>query len=153
MKSSLIWKSAILLALALGTQAAFAVTPEEESEKKCMKPKFRDFTPAVNAEVAAGTDISFHVNRLADPAHIKATAKGIPMKLEIADKKTFYYAKGKLPADLTTGFARIHIQAKAAEGDCLGQDGWLIKIKGDEAAATEQDASAESAEKPAGATQ
>ncbi|CAG1020365.1 hypothetical protein MTYM_00223 [Methylococcales bacterium] len=129
MKTSKLRKSAILpLTLLVFAQAASAVTPAEEEEKKCIKPKFRDFVPAPKSEVKPESEISFHINHIADPLHIKANAKNIPLKLEIVDKKTFYYVKAKLPEELKDGYARIHVQAKSAEGECIGQDGWLIKI-------------------------
>lgn len=131
MRSTNVRKSALFFIALIFSQMASAVTPAEEEEKKCMKPKFRDFSPAANAEVAPKSSISFHINRLADPNHISASAKKIPMKIEVVDKKTFYYVTGKLPDELTEGFARIHVQAKALEGECIGQDGWLVKIKGD----------------------
>ncbi|MBS4050019.1 MAG: hypothetical protein KGZ69_02300 [Methylomonas sp.] len=134
MKLSTSWKSAILLTGLAFAPLVSAITPAEETEKKCVKPKFRDFSPAPNSEVKPETEISFHINRNADPLHIGASAKKIPLKVEIDDKKTFYYVTAKLPAELRDGYARIHIEAKSAEGDCIGQDGWLVKI-GEKAAA------------------
>ena len=128
MKSSKFWKSAILLTTLVFTHASSAETPAEETEKKCIKPKFRDFSPAHQSEVAPGSQISFHINRHADPLHIGASAKKIPMKVAIEDKQTFYYVTAKLPAELKDGYVRIHVEAKSMEGECIGQDGWLIKI-------------------------
>ena len=129
MKVSNTWKTVFLLSTLIFNQTAFAETPAEEAEKKCVKPKFRDFTPAHQAEAAAGSDIIFHINRHADPLHVKATAKNLPIQIKVVDKKTFYYVTGKLPTELQDGFARIHVEAKGNEGDCKGQDGWLVKIK------------------------
>lgn len=129
MKVSNTWKTVFLLSTLVLNQTAFAETPAEEAEKKCVKPKFRDFTPAHQAEASPGSDIIFHINRHADPLHVKASAKNLPVQLKVVDKKTFYYVSGKLPAELPDGFARIHVQAKGIEGDCIGQDGWLVKIK------------------------
>ena len=128
MKSTIACKSALLLTTIIFAQSALAITPAEETEKKCIKPKFRDFVPEQKSEVAPETEISFHVNRYADPEHVAASAKKIPMKVEVTDKQTFYYVTAKLPAELKDGFARIHIEARSTEGDCVGQDGWLIKI-------------------------
>jgi hypothetical protein len=128
MKLSKSWKHAILLTTLVFAQAALAETPAEETEKKCIKPKFRDFSPAHKAEVAPETEISFHVNRYADPLHIGASAKKIPMQVQIEDKQTFYYVTAKLPKELRDSYARIHIEAKSTEGDCVGVDGWLVKI-------------------------
>lgn len=128
MKLSKSWKSAILLTGLAFAPMVSAITPAEEAEKKCIKPKFRDFSPAPKSEVAPETELSFHVNRYADPLHIGASAKKIPMQVEVTDKQTFYYVTAKLPAELRDGFARIHIEAKSTEGDCIGSDGWLLKI-------------------------
>lgn len=137
MKSSTSWQCAILLTGLAFAPLVSAITPAEETEKKCVKPKFRDFSPAPNLEVKPESDISFHINRNADPLHVSASAKKIPLKVVVNDKKTFYYVTAKLPAELRDGFARIHIEAKAAEGDCLGQDGWLIKVSEQAGAASE----------------
>jgi len=128
MKATNACKSALLLTTLIFAQSVSAITPAEETEKKCIKPKFRDFAPAHKAEAAPETEISFHVNRFADPEHIAASAKKIPMKVEVTDKQTFYYVTAKLPTELRDGYARIHIEARSTEGDCIGQDGWLIKI-------------------------
>lgn len=128
MKLSNSWKHAILLTMLVFAHTTWAETPAEETDKKCVKPKFRDFAPAPKSEVAPQSEISFHINHTADPLHINASAKKIPMKVVVEDKQTFYYVSAKLPAELKDGYARIHIEAKAAEGECIGQDGWLIKI-------------------------
>lgn len=149
MKLSKPWKHAILLTTLAFAQAVSAETPAEETEKKCIKPKFRDFAPAHKAEVAPETQISFHINRYADPLHISASARKIPLQVEINDKQTFYYVTAKLPKELRDGYARIHIEAKSTEGDCVGSDGWLIKIN-DQATAPSPNEQAE--EKPAQTT-
>ena len=66
----------------------------------------------------------------------------------MVNRKTYISAKAKLPANLRDGFVRITVNARAEEGDCLGQDGWLIKVV-DSAPVTaaEQNAS-EASEKP-----
>lgn len=145
MKFPKLWKYAIPLTLLAFCQNVLAETPAEEAEKKCIKPKFRDFSPAAKSEVAPESEISFHINRYADPLHIAASAKKIPMKVEIEDKQTFYYVKAKLPAELKNSYARIHVEARSTEGECIGQDGWLIKIS-DKAAAGGKEPSADSKE-------
>ncbi len=116
--------------------ATSSAAEDEDFEKKCIAPKFRDFLPANKAEVSSKSAISFHVNRMADPLHIRASAKKIPLKVEVVDKNTFFYVTAKLPAELPEGFARIHVEAKGIDGDCIGEDGWLLKIKGNSAIAT-----------------
>ena len=128
MKLSKFWKHAILLTTLTFAHTVLAETPAEETERKCIKPKFRDFSPPHKSEVAPESEISFHMNRFADPLHIGASAKKIPMQLDIQDKQTFYYVKARLPKELKNTYARIHVEAKSTEGDCIGMDGWLIKI-------------------------
>lgn len=142
MKSAFLNKCTLAFIAMFFTQMAMAVTPNEEEEKKCFKPKFRDFEPPHMSEVAPQSGISFHVNRLASPNHISVTAKKIPMTLEIVDRGTFYQVSGNLPAELTGGFARISLQAKALEGDCIAQDGWLVKIVKQEAVSDSGEAEA-----------
>jgi len=146
MKSSTSWKTVILLTALAFAPIVSAETPAEETDKKCVKPKFRDFSPAANSEVAPGAEISFHINRNADPLHIGAAAKKIPLTVKVENKQTFYYATAKLPAELKEGYARIHIEAKAAEGDCIGQDGWLVKIGNKAGASAANEPKTETAE-------
>ena len=129
------WVNLLLLSTVVFSSTALALTPEEEERlRECRRPKFRDFVPEQKAEVDPGSAMSFHVSRNADPLSITAEARGEKLKVEVVDKKTFYFAKATLPK-LAPGFARIHVMAKSAESKvesgCWGQDGWLIKIKGD----------------------
>ncbi len=146
MKPSQSWKNVVLLLGAMAfSQTAPAASEDDEMEKKCIKPKFRDFLPADKSEVPPKSAISFHINHMADPLHVSASAKKIPMKVEVVDKHTFYYVTAKLPAELTDGYARIHVEAKSSEGDCVGEDGWLIKIQGDAPATASGDIPAKTA--------
>ncbi|MGD0958388.1 MAG: hypothetical protein ABSB19_01130 [Methylomonas sp.] len=129
MKLAIFWKNVIFITTVFFAGAVLAVTPDEEDKKECKKPKFRDFAPAHKAEVAPETPISFHVNRPADPNHIKLEAKGINVPVTVIDKVTYWFVNAKLPAEIRDGFARIHVTAKALDGECIGSDGWLIKIK------------------------
>jgi hypothetical protein len=109
--------------------SAFAITPEEDDrEKKCKKPKFRFFEPAANSEVLPGSQIGFHVSKDASQDHIKAEAKGIPLKLNIRNRVTHFDVTAALPPELQDTFARISLHARAAEGECMGHDGWLLKV-------------------------
>ncbi len=150
MKSSNRWSSALLLCAMVFSSAALALSPEEEERlKECRRPKFRDFVPEQKAEVDPGVDIAFHISHNADPFSVTAEARGEKMKVNVVDKKTFYLVTAKLP-QLTPGFARVHVTAKSAESKlesgCLGQDGWLLKIKGEEAAKPAQQPAATAAQ-------
>jgi hypothetical protein len=133
------WKSVFFLGLLVISTSVLAVTPDEEEDKKCIKPKFRDFAPEAKAEVNPGSDITFHVSHNSEPSTIAAEAKGVKMKVNVKDRKTFYEVKTNLPTELRGTFARISVSARALEGECIGHDGWLIKIKGDETAVTATD--------------
>jgi len=123
-------KTLLFIAAMLFASSAMAVKPGEEDDKKeCKKPKFRDFVPEHKAEVAPGSEVSFHVSRGALLTSIKAEAKGEKMDLDIQNRKTYIQVKTKLPDSVGEGFARIHVTARAEEGDCAGQDGWLIMVK------------------------
>ena len=135
MKSSTAWKNLVLIATLMLTGNVLAVTPDEEDEKVCKKPKFRDANPAHLAEVKPESVISFHISRGADPHSVTAEARGEKMSVEVQNKMTFLLATAKLPATVNEGFARIHVTAKAQDGGCLGQDGWLLKIQSAEAGA------------------
>lgn len=100
-----------------------------DSDKDCKKPKFRTFEPVRLSEVDPETEISFHVSNWADPTTIKAEARKVPMEVSVVDKMSFFVATAKLPASINGKYARIHIEAKAKDGRCRGQDGWLLKVK------------------------
>lgn len=112
-----------------GITSGYAFAYGTDDNKKCRKPKFRDFEPVRLTEVAPGSEISFHVSGWADPDTIEATAKKIPMTVTVIDKMNFFIATAKLPDSLEDGFARLSIEAKAKDGRCIGKDGWLLKIK------------------------
>ena len=142
-------KYLFLLIAVLFAGQAMAVKPNEEEPKECKKPKFRDFEPAHKSEVAPETDFSFHVSKGTNLTSVTAEVKGEPVQLEVTNRKTYITAKAKLPASIRDGYARIHVTAKAEEGDCLGQDGWLVKIVDPNTVATSGQVSTESTEKSA----
>ena len=117
----------LVLSLVFAGQA-MAVKPNEEEPKECKKPKFRDFEPAHKSEIAPETEIAFHISKGALLTSVTADARGEPLEVEVTNRKTYITAKAKLPSSLRDGFVRIHVTARAEEGDCLGQDGWLVKI-------------------------
>ena len=94
----------------------------------CKDPQFKTFSPEHKAEVDPESEISFTVSGYADPSTIEATAKNVPLKLNIVDKNSFYVVSAKLPASLNGKYARIHIKAHNTR-ECKAKDGWLIKIR------------------------
>jgi len=124
----------IILGSVLLSGSAFAYNAGN-TDDKCLAPKFRSFSPPEHKkgdpvpEVDPESEISFTVSGLADPTTIRATAKDLPLKLDIIDRKSYYQVKTTLPAALTGKYARIHLKVKAQKGECRTKDGWLIKIK------------------------
>ncbi|MBM3413309.1 MAG: hypothetical protein FJY19_08080 [Bacteroidetes bacterium] len=96
--------------------------------KSCEKPKFSDFSPAENAEVAPGSAFSFTASKNTYPATIKVTVKGQAAAIK-TDKKNdgTFSVKGSLPAAVKGDFARIAITADA-QSNCKGSSGWLVKV-------------------------
>ena len=129
MQASKSLKTLLTVGIVLFSTSIFAVTPDEEEDKKCIKPKFRDFAPANHTEVNPGSELTFHVSHNADPTKITADAKGQKLTLNIKDRKIFFEVKSQLPKELNSPFVRINTHAKSNEGECIGQDGWLLKIK------------------------
>ena len=142
-------KSLFLVVTMAFAGQAMAVKPNEEEPKECKKPKFRDFEPAHKAEVAPESEISFHISKGSLLTSVTAEVRGEPIALEVTNRKTYIVAKSKLPASLRDGYARIHVTAKAEEGDCLGQDGWLVKVVDPSHAASSQQLPDELSEKSA----
>ncbi|MGD0958786.1 MAG: hypothetical protein ABSB19_03165 [Methylomonas sp.] len=98
------------------------------SAKACAKPKFTDFAPAENNEVAAGSGFSFTASANTNPSSIKVNVKGMPADINVTSKKTgSFEVSGKLPASLKGDYARIAITAEAPN-NCNGAGGWLVKI-------------------------
>lgn len=96
--------------------------------KSCEKPKFTDFVPAENAQVAAGSAFSFTASKNTYPETIKVSVKEQSATIK-ADKKNdgTIAVTGKLPASVKGGYARITITADA-QSNCKGTGGWLVKV-------------------------
>ncbi|MEC4747316.1 hypothetical protein [Methylomicrobium sp. Wu6] len=115
----------LILMLISGTCQAYG---SGGSSKACVKPKFSDFVPAENTEVAAGSGFSFTASPNTYPDSIKATVKGLPIPVKTASEKAGdITVSGTLPAQIKGTYARVDI---AAEGQnrCKGSGGWLVKI-------------------------
>lgn len=101
----------------------------------CKPPQFRKFSPPEKikdqpfVEVEAESTISFVAMGSIDPSTFRVFAKKKVLEPIVVDKQSFYQVSAKLPAEIRSGYARIDIIAQAAKGECMGKDGWLIKIK------------------------
>jgi hypothetical protein len=116
-----------VLMLITGTSWAYG-GGSSSSTKACAKPKFADFVPAENSQVAAGSSFSFTVSANTNPNSIKVTVKGIPADINTTARKTGgFEVSGSLPASLKGDYARIAITGEAPS-NCHGVGGWLVKI-------------------------
>ncbi len=116
-----------ILILMMVTGATWAYG-SSSSSKACAKPKFSDFTPAENTEVAAGASFSFTASANTYPNTIKANIKGLPTTLKVTPvNEGGFQVSGKLPASLKGVYARIAITADG-QSNCKGDGGWLVKI-------------------------
>jgi hypothetical protein len=98
------------------------------SSKACAEPKFTDFAPAENAEVAAGSTFSFTASANTYPNTIKVTVKGLPATLNVTPKNDgSFQVSGTIPVSLKGVYARIAITADG-QNNCKGDGGWLVKI-------------------------
>jgi hypothetical protein len=117
-----------MIALMFVTGACWAYGGGSSSSKSCDKPKFSNFVPAENAEVAAGSAFSFIASKNTYPTTIKVSVKEQPATLKV-DKKSdgTFSVSGKLPASVKGTPARISITADA-QSNCKGAGGWLVKV-------------------------
>jgi hypothetical protein len=101
----------------------------------CKTPQFRDYYPPERiqnqpfVEVEPESQIAFKVIGSIDPKAIRVFAKKIVLKPTVVNRTSFFQVTATLPAELRSGFARIDLIAQADKGECIGKDGWLIKIK------------------------
>ena len=116
------------LVVMLATGTCWAYGGGSSSSKACDKPKFSNFVPAENAEVAAGSAFSFTASKNTYPTTIKVSVKDQPATIKVDKKSDSTFAvSGKLPASAKGGFARIAISADA-QSNCKGAGGWLVKV-------------------------
>lgn len=97
--------------------------------KACTKPKFSDFIPAENAEIAADSPFSFTASKNTYPSTIKVTVKDMPAMINVTpDNDGSFRISGTLPGTLADTYARIAITADG-QGNCKGSGGWLVKVR------------------------
>jgi hypothetical protein len=125
-RSNFFW----IFVLMLVTSTSWAYGGGGSSTKACAKPKFTDFVPAENAEVAAGSGFSFTASANTHPESIKVLVKGLPATIKVTPKNagSSFEVNGTLPDALKGTYARIAIEADAPS-NCKGGGGWLVKIK------------------------
>jgi len=127
-----ITKSIVLALVMLTSSTAFAYSPDELT-KECHKPKFTDFTLTEykvpeQHEVAPESEFSFKVPAWTSTDSIKLSVKDKAIAFTIESNNSFHKIKAKLPAEYTGKVVRLNARAKASEGTCHEETGWLIKI-------------------------
>jgi hypothetical protein len=113
--------------LMIATSNVWAYGSSGSSKKACNKPKFSEFIPVNNAQVAAKTAFSFVASANTNPESIIVTIKDQPVAVAITSKSRGFQVTGTLPDTLTGNFARISITADGPN-QCKGSDGWLVKV-------------------------
>jgi hypothetical protein len=120
-------KYAWFFVLMIMANTSWAYGGGSSSSKACDKPKFTDFVPAENAQVAASSKFSFTASKNTYPNTIKVTVKEQPASITVDKKNDGTFAvSGNLPATVK-GYARIAIAADA-QSNCKGAGGWLVNI-------------------------
>jgi len=121
------YKPLWILMLMIATSNVWAYGSSSSSKKACNKPKFSEFVPANNAEVAAKSAFSFVASASTNPDSIIVTIRDQPVAVTVTPKNQGFQVTGKLPDTLKGNFARISITADGPN-QCKGSDGWLVKI-------------------------
>lgn len=119
-----LWISALMII----SSSCWAYGGGSSSSKACEKPKFTDFVPAENSQVAVGSAFSFTASKNTYPTTIKVYIKEQPATITVDKKNDGTFAvTGKLPTSVKGAYARITISADA-QSNCKGTGGWLVKI-------------------------
>lgn len=117
----------LLLVVMAMSNTVWAYGSSSSSKKACAKPKFSEFTPANNAQIAVGGQFSFVASANTNPDSLEVTVKGSPVAVTVTPKNSGFAVNGNLPASITADFVRINISADG-HNDCKGNDGWLLKV-------------------------
>jgi len=118
----------LLLLVLMATANTVWAYGSSSSNKACTKPKFTEFTPANNAQVAAGSSFSFMASANTNPDSIVVTIKGLAVDVTVTPQNLGFLVEGKLPATVKGDFVRINITADG-HNECKGSDGWLLKVE------------------------
>ncbi len=121
------YKTLWILTLIIVSSNVWAYGSSSSSKKACDKPKFSDFSPINNAEVATKSAFSFIASANTNPDSIIVTVKNQPIEVTVTPKNQSFLVTGTLPDALKGDFARISIAADGPN-QCKGTDGWLVKI-------------------------
>ena len=122
-----LYKTLWIFTLIISSSNAWAYGSSSSSKKACNKPKFSEFIPTNNAEVAAKSAFSFVASANTNPESIIVTVKNQPVAIIVTPKNQGFQVTGTLPDTLKENFARISIAADGPN-QCKGSDGWLVKI-------------------------
>ncbi len=120
-------KSLIFLVLSIITTNVWSYGGGGGYKTECKEPAFKNQKPPKSSVVAPGSEFSFTASQNTIPGSIKASVKGIKVKLEVKD----YYGlqvTGNIPAELIDVYAVIKISGYSHPKSCITEESWLIKI-------------------------
>ena len=121
------YKPLWILMLMIAASNVWAYGSSSSNKKACNKPKFSEFTPVNNAQIAAKSAFSFLTSSNTNPESIIVTIKDQPIAVTITPKNQGFQVSGTLPDTIKGSFARINITADGPN-QCKGNTGWLVKI-------------------------
>ena len=128
MKSyKILWIMTLLIVTSNVWAYGSSSSSSSSSKKACDKPKFSEFNPANNAQVAAKSAFSFVASANTNPESIIVTVKNQPVAVTVTPKNQSFLVTGILPDTLKGDFARISVAADGPN-QCKGTDDWLVKI-------------------------
>lgn len=98
-------------------------------ETNCLHPRIDKLKPAHLATVAPGSEFSFVISNIDEPAkQISVQVKQQTVDFTSEFKDPNYLIKGKIPVTLQNTAARIDVKINAKATACRSADGWLVKI-------------------------
>lgn len=124
-KTTLLKKSAVFLLLGIAATNVWSFGGGGGNPAKCVEPSFKNMKPP--KVIAPGGEFSFTASENTDPSSIKVIIKGLNVKLDVKDRYG-YQVRGKMPAELTDGYALIKISANSRPESCNAEDAWLVKV-------------------------
>ena len=121
------YKPLWILILMIAASNVWAYGSSSSSKKACSKPKFSEFSPVNNAQIAAKSAFSFVASANTNPQSIIVMVKDQPIAVNVTPKNQGFQVTGTLPDILKGNFVRISITADGPN-QCKSSDGWLVKI-------------------------
>jgi hypothetical protein len=94
----------------------------------CVRPQLNKMLPAHLSTVAPGSEFSFVVSNIDDPAQVSVEVKKQPVEVVAEFKDPYYIIRGKIPNSLHNTAARVDVKIHSKVASCRAAEGWLLKI-------------------------